>query len=166
MKYLPFIMLIVGAYPATASSPVTLENLTELEAKVALATGVPTGSPGGATGPIDPRIRLQKCPAVVLVDKPFNDAIAIRCSLLGWRIRVPLLANLPNRPASSAGRIPLVRRGDVVELIYEAPSFAATTSAIALDEGGEGKIVRVKTSSSATPITATVTGIGEVRIAH
>jgi flagellar basal body P-ring formation protein FlgA len=133
---------------------------------VATATGVPMGSVGGATGSIDQRLRLQKCPSSVLVDQPLYDAIAIRCPSLGWRIRVPLVAKTRPVSATESPSISLVHRGDVVELVYDGPGFAATTSAVALDEASEGKAIRVRTAVSATPISATVSRAGEVRISH
>jgi flagellar basal body P-ring formation protein FlgA len=137
------------------------ENLVALDARVIAMTGAAVGQAGGPSAPIDPRIRLAQCPQAASIEQAGNDAVAIRCAALGWRIRVPLVARAKSNAESSPI---LVRRGDIVELVYEGAGFAATSSGTVLDDGPLGKMVRVKTSTSGVPVAAIVAAAGTVHI--
>ncbi len=139
------------------------EDLGTLDARVVALTGATIGQPGGASSPIDQRIRLAKCPQAAVLEQAGADSVAIRCAALGWRVRVPLVAVAKSNIESS---VILVRRGDVVELVYEGDGFAATSSGTAIEDGRMGKMIRVKTSTSGVAVTATVTGAGAVRISR
>ncbi len=149
---------------ARAEPAIPMEDLAALDARVADVTGVPMGQPGGAAGKLDVRMRLARCPERAVIDAPQMDAVAIRCPSVGWRIRVPLVAASRRLPDAAAA--PLVRRGDVVELIYEGEGFAATAPGTAMDDGAAGATIRVKTLTAAAPVTAMVSSTGEVRISR
>lgn len=142
---MPFLML---AALAAAPAP-QFEDLAALDQIAAEAAG-------GATRPIDRRIRLARCAEPVIADPPALGAVALRCASRGWRLRVVVVA--------AARTENVVRRGDAVELAAGSDGFSVTTQAIALDDGGIGQPVRVKTSTGAAPVSARVTGAGAVSI--
>jgi flagellar basal body P-ring formation protein FlgA len=163
MKYLLLLTLLLKSASLLASSVGAFEDLSALDARVRVKTGAEIGQPGGAIGPLDRRLRLAKCPEMPTIDPPLYDSIAIRCVPLGWRIRLPLQNVSLAAPASTA---PLVMRGDVVELVYNGNGFSASSSGTVLEDGSIGKTVHVKSSSSLVPITAIVSGAGEVSISR
>jgi flagella basal body P-ring formation protein FlgA len=137
----------------------------EIDTAVLAATGAKVGETGGAAGPVDRRLKLVNCPVVLQTDPPAMGAIAIRCPPLGWRIRVPLVANQAPQRDSAVAEI-LVRRGENVELKASGPGFEISSSAIAMEDGALGKAIRVKSLTSSTPIVATVAGPTLVRISR
>jgi flagellar basal body P-ring formation protein FlgA len=164
MKQPPLFALMAGF--TIAASPPMFEDLSSLDLAVANATGAPVGRVGGASGPLDRRLRLARCPETAIIDPPQYDSVAIRCISLGWRIRVPLMVAQRQNFATANTEVIRVRRGDVIDLIYEGEGFAASSSGTAMEDGAEGKIIRVKTSSSASPVNVVVTSAGEGRISH
>jgi flagellar basal body P-ring formation protein FlgA len=159
LAFCPALLLL----PYASASASDWEDLGALDARVAAMTGAGVGQPSGPSAPIDRRIRLAKCPQAASLEQAGADSLAIRCAALGWRVRVPLMPSVTKTAESSAV---LVRRGDVVELVYEGDGFAATSSGTAIDDGPMGKAIRVKTSASGAAVTAIVTGAGAVRIAR
>jgi flagellar basal body P-ring formation protein FlgA len=87
-------------------------------------------------------------------------AVAVRCPAFGWRIRVPIVqfADAGSKAA------PLVRRGDVVEVVAIGAGYSVSSSGTAMEEGGKGAAVRIKTGNASAPLTATVLDVGRVVI--
>jgi flagella basal body P-ring formation protein FlgA len=164
---LPFAMLALPL-PAVAQG---FENLEMLDNRVAAALGANIGEPGGATTPIDRRLRLQACPQPVDIAEPIAGAIAVRCVPLGWRIRVSLVpsaetrqvaANAPAHP--QARPEPVVRRGDQIELVAMTSSFSVSTMAVAEQDGAPGDRIRVRTERRAAPVIGQVLSDGRVAL--
>ena len=154
-RFALLLALLAWPLPALAQS---FENLEMLDNRVAAALGANIGEPGGATTPIDRRLRLQACPQPVEIGEPIAGALAVRCVPLGWRIRVSLVPSAASRqvaaasaPARQARPEPLVRRGDQVELIAIADSFTVSTLAIAEQDGAPGDRIRVRTEGRRSP---------------
>ena len=166
MRALPLLALL--AAPAAAATP-AFQNIDALEARLVNALGAGIGEPGGPAAPIDRRLKLAACPATVQIDPPVMGAIALRCTPLNWRIRVPIqrLGNARNVAMGSvmgAKLDPVVRRGDPVDLIAETNGFSVSVSAIAQEDGAPGSRIRVKAEDQKSPIFAEVIEAGRVRL--
>jgi flagella basal body P-ring formation protein FlgA len=110
----------------------------------------------GAAQPLDQRLRLAKCPEAVVIDPPALGAVAVRCTSLGWRIRVAIVPAQPHQDTV------LVRKGDLVDLSYGGDAFSVSTSATVLEYGVRGQTIRVTSAASGKTMSATVIGPGEV----
>lgn len=151
LKIAPLALLVLPA-PALAQ---TFEDIAGLKALVAANTGETESSVV-----IDPRLRLKKCPEQPLIDPPTLGALAVRCPSLGWRIRVPVAQPL----AAKAATAPLVRRGDLVEIVAVGAGYSVSSSGTALEDGAKGAAIRIKTGNTSLPVTAVVDEIGRVVI--
>ncbi len=145
-------LLSVGllASPALADN---FEDLAALDARVAQH---------GRADRIDQRIRLPRCPEPALLDSNTPGMIAIRCASLGWRLRVPLLAESSN--ATLPIEKPAVRRGETVNVMIVGDGYSLGYDGVAMDDGPVGATVRVKFSTRGAFLSATVTGPGAVEI--
>ena len=159
---------LAAPWPALAQG---FENLEMLDNRVAAALGANIGEPGGATTPIDRRLRLQACPQPVEVGEPIAGAIAVRCMPLGWRIRVSLVPSSESRQGASAQPMqpqaraePVVRRGDQIELVAIAQGFTVSTLATAEQDGAPGDRIRVRTESRSAPMIGQVLPDGRVAL--
>ena len=146
------------------------ENLEMLDNRVAAALGANIGEPGGATTPIDRRLRLQACPQPVEIGEPVAGALAVRCVPLGWRIRVSIVGGqqagqTPASPSRAQARAaPVVRRGDQIELIAIANGFTVSTLAVAEQDGAPGDRIRVRTERRSAPVIGQVLEDGRVAL--
>ena len=127
------------------------EDVASLDAQVAVNAE--------AAQPIDRRLKLARCPEAVLIDPPALGAVAVRCKSLGWRIRVPLV-----QAAKNAAPEIVIHRGDAIDLISSGDGFEVSTNATAMEDGGIGKSIRVKSPTSATFVVAKVIAVGTAQI--
>ena len=83
--------------------------------------------------------------------------------LVGLETRRAIYAG---RPVSAADLGPptLVRRNDVVLMLYSRGGLGIRTEGRALDSGGAGEVVRVMNLSSRQPVRAVVTGVNRVEV--
>ncbi len=163
------LLLIPLAQPLPAQAQ-GFENLEMLDNRVAAALGANIGEPGGATTPIDRRLRLQACPQPVEIGEPIAGALAVRCAPLGWRIRVSVVG-APHAPPTMSGSsraqarpAPVVRRGDQIELIAIASGFTVSTLAVAEQDGAPGDRIRVRTERRNAPVIGQVLEDGRVAL--
>jgi len=164
---LPFAVLALPL-PALAQG---FENLEMLDNRVAAALGANIGEPGGATTPIDRRLRLQACPQPVEIGEPIAGALAVRCVPLGWRIRVSIAGDQQARQTATASSSqpqmraePVVRRGDQIELVAIADGFTVSTLAVAEQDGAPGARIRVRTERRNAPVIGQVLPDGRVAL--
>ena len=149
---------VAAPTPAWAVQPV-LEDLDALDARVAVFLGGTPADAGQRAQPVDRRLRMVKCPEGVSFDPPAMGAVSAYCASKGWRLRVPMLGMAAAQPAEI-----VIRRGDSVELAYVGSGFDVSTNATALDDGRTGAVVRVKTLTGTSSVTARVRGPGAVAI--
>lgn len=165
---LPLSMLAMPL-PALAQG---FENLEMIDNRVAAALGANIGEPGGATTPIDRRLRLQACPLPVEIGEPVAGAVAVRCVPLGWRIRVSIVPNAEARQTAAAAapsrpqarQEPVIRRGDQIELVAIAAGFTVSTLATADQDGAPGDRIRVRTERRSAPVIGQVLEDGRVAL--
>jgi flagella basal body P-ring formation protein FlgA len=166
-RFALFVLLLIAPVPALAQA---FENLEMLDNRVAAALGANIGEPGGATTPIDRRLRLQACPQPVEIGEPIASAVAVRCVPLGWRIRVSIVASAGTRQVASAAQVrqeraePVVRRGDQVELVAIAAGFTVSTLATADQDGAAGDRIRVRIERRSAPVIGQVLPDGRVAL--
>jgi flagella basal body P-ring formation protein FlgA len=166
-RILLFLVLLIQPLPAAAQG---FENLEMLDNRVAAALGANIGEPGGATTPIDRRLRLQACPQPVEIGEPIAGALAVRCAPLGWRIRVSIVPSAETRQAAAtasrpqARPEPIIRRGDQIELIAIASGFTVSTLATAEQDGAAGDRIRVRTDRRSRPVIGQVLEDGRVAL--
>ena len=142
------LIILAAALIATAAHAQTaFQDLNALDRQIAEATG-------GRAEPIDRRLKLQACTEALSIsaDGPMPS---VRCGAYGWRIALRV------NGASAYNNAPIaIRRGDEVTVTIEGNGFELTGSGIAMDDGREGGTVRVKTSTTGTPVSVRVTGPG------
>jgi len=163
------LLLVMLAVPLPALAQ-SFENLEMLDNRVAAALGANIGEPGGATTPIDRRLRLLACPQPVEIGEPIAGALAVRCLPLGWRIRVSIVGRpQASQAAASPSRAqarpePVVRRGDQIELVAIARGFTVSTLATAEQDGAPGDRIRVRTERRGAPVMGQVLEDGRVAL--
>ncbi len=137
-------LLLAACCATPALAQASFEDLAALDARIATALGAGVGEAGGAVAPIDRRLRLASCPQPATISAPAAGAVTVRCTPLGWRIRVAVGAG--PRAASSAVEVPqlLVRRGEAVDLVVRACGFTVSGSGIAEQSGMAGDRIRIR----------------------
>lgn len=150
--------LLWQAAPAMAQ---TYADPAALDRAVAEFTGAPLGSPGGASAPVDRRLRLAPCPDAPLLAwyGTRHDTVTVQCPAIGWRLFVPVAGG-----DTAASAPPAVMRGDAVTIELAGDGFALSQSGEALDGGAQGTWIRVRTGNGRS-IRARVVRPGVVGIA-
>jgi flagellar basal body P-ring formation protein FlgA len=110
--------------------------------------------------PIDKRLKLAQCPEDPIIVPPVGGAVIVRCTQIGWRLRVPV------NPAKAATELAIiaVRKGELVECISGGSGFAVSTNMVALEDAAIGQAVRVKSPTSPAAVVGTVTARGTVTL--
>lgn len=154
----------VIAIPAAAQSQ--FQDLGMLDAVIATSLGADVGQPGGAVHPLDRRLRLTQCNQDVVVSEPQNGAVIVACGSSGWRLRVALVqsANTSVTGGEAGSDVPLIRRGDEVQLVVVGTGFTVSTRAISDQTGRAGDRVRVRLPDRSAPLYGTVMPDGRVRL--
>jgi flagella basal body P-ring formation protein FlgA len=98
--------------------------------------------------------------------------VTVRCQQIGWRLRVPVLAEktaVEVAPAANSAPVtrvaraePIVRRGDPVSLVVTTGSFTVSRQAVAEQDGAPGDRIRVRTEPRKPPIVGQVLPDGRV----
>lgn len=125
---------------------------------------------GRTATPIDRRIKLARCPEPASVTAIDANTLAVRCTPLGWRLRVamnaapgeqsPMGAPFARAPQSA----PVIRRGDNVRVTIDTPSYSISYAAVAVEDGRVGETIALRGSDAKSTLGATVTGPGRARI--
>jgi flagella basal body P-ring formation protein FlgA len=153
---------------ALALAVPAFQDLTALDRVVAIALGADIGQPGGATTPIDRRLKLAACPQAPVVEPGIAGSVSVRCAPLGWRVRVVTGGGALAAAAPGLSRVraaPVIRRGDPVQMTVETDEFAISVEAIADQDGAPGDRIRVRTDDKGGPRMAQVVDAGRVTIA-
>ncbi len=163
-------ILIAATFAMPASAQQGFHSIDEIDQQVAATLGAEIGQPGGAIRAVDRRLRLQTCPAPIIVEPVNLGAVTVRCQQIGWRIRVPVQQSQqeaafrnPAVPAVRQARAePTIRRGDPVALVVVTGGFTVSRQAIAEQDGAPGDRIRVRTDPRAAPIIGQVMSDGRV----
>jgi flagella basal body P-ring formation protein FlgA len=144
--------------PTGFTDPETIDRL------VMRFTGQPIGAVGGARGPTDRRLRLVACDNQLRADwhGRSRQTLIVSCMKAdGWEIYVPLVARGPQAQPQR-----LIKRGETVSLAIRGRGFAIQQQAEALEDGGEGEWIALRTARSREPVRARVIrpGLAELRM--
>ncbi|WP_294322848.1 hypothetical protein [uncultured Sphingomonas sp.] len=153
---------ILVAAPAAAQN---FQSTAQLDEAVVQFTGASIGMDGGAQMPVDPRLKLARCPMPQfgwLSDR--QDAVVISCMAPTWKVYVPvrrLTRAQPERPAptpmatvAQAKPEPVIRRGDPIMVEAGAPGFSITRDGVAMGDAPVGGRLMVKIDPAKPPIQA------------
>lgn len=154
-----FALVLCAASPALAQA---VTDPAAIDRAVAEFTGAPMGVPGGASMPIDRRLRLAACTAPLALNLygPRQDAVVVQCPTAGWRLYVPLKPN-PAPPTAT----PAILRGDAVTISLGGEGFAVSQPGEALEAGPVGGWIKVRTLvTGSTPLRAKIIRPGLVGI--
>lgn len=141
--------LIMAIAAAGASSPGApgFADLEAIERQVAAFTGAPIGAVGGATTPLDRRLRLTRCQTSLALSwrTQGRDSVVVQCGDAGgWRLFVPVRQPDPE-PLDARPPLPLaVHRGDALSIAVTGEGFTVSQPGEALEAGGVGAWIRVR----------------------
>ncbi len=139
------------ATPLCAQSQ--FEDLDALDARISVA------SAPAVAQPLDRRLKLARCAEGAVIEAAGLGSLAVRCTSTGWRIRVPVMSGAGYAAASAA---PVIHRGENVEIVIGGENYEVVATGTALEDGSQGKAIRVKFLTATAAMTATVTGPGKV----
>ncbi|MDO9368933.1 MAG: flagella basal body P-ring formation protein FlgA [Sphingopyxis sp.] len=155
---------------AAAALPAAAQQANEDWQTIDVLTDMVANAMGRTATPVDRRIKLARCPEQASVTAIDAHTLAVRCTSLGWRLRVPLSAGPADaaptaasfvRPGSGA---PVIRRGDNVRVTIDTENFSISYAAVATQDGRIGETIALRGSDAKSMLSATVTGAGRARI--
>ena len=158
-----FIAALLTAAPAAAQ---TFQSTTQLDEAVVQFTGASIGMDGGPQMPVDPRLKLARCPMPQfgwLSDR--QDAVVISCMAPTWKVYVPVRRLTRTQPervtptrvavaGAAAKPEPVIRRGDPIMVEAGAPGFSITRDGVAMGDAPVGGRLMVKVDPAKPPIQA------------
>lgn len=147
------VITAIAAPLQAQSSP--FHDLVTIDRAVTTFTGAGIGELGGATLPVDRRLRLAACRSPLSLDWQGSrqDTVLVQCpDAGGWRLFVATSGNARQAPAAA----PAISRGEAVTITAAGDGFSVAQSGEALDSGALGSWIRVRTSARATPIRARI----------
>ncbi len=165
--------LLIAALPAAAQS---FQSTAMLDEAVVQFTGASVGMDGGAQMPVDPRLKLAKCPMPQfgwLSDR--QDAVVVTCMAPVWKVYVPVrraTRAMPERAptptpaviAAAAKPEPVIRRGDPIMVEAGAPGFSITRDGVAMGDAPPGGRLMVKVDPAKPPIQAVAIEAGRAAL--
>lgn len=134
------------AFAATSAAAGSFADLDAIDRAVAGFTGAPIGTVGGATVPVDKRLRLQPCynPLALSWRTTRRESVVVQCpDAGGWRLFVPVRQDTP---AAAAG--PAVNRGDAIAVAVQGDGFTVSQPGEAMETGAVGDWIRVRLASA------------------
>lgn len=137
----------------TLAAAAGFADLAAIDQQVQAFTGAPIGAPGGATTPVDRRLRLQSCaaPLAVTWNGMRRDSVLVQCPG-GWRLFVQV-ANA-TLGAAAAPVLPAVTKGDAVTIAVQGDGFTVSQPGEALEAGPIGAWIRVRAVASSAAAAA------------
>ncbi len=151
-----------------AATPVKAQQANEDWQTIDVLTDMVANALGRTATPVDRRIKLARCPEQASVTAIDAHTLAVRCTSLGWRLRVPMTgpANTIVTPAAYAkpATAPVIRRGDNVRVTIDTESFSISYAAVATQDGRVGETIGLRGSDAKSLISATVIGPGRARL--
>jgi flagella basal body P-ring formation protein FlgA len=128
---------------ATPTQAAEFHDLASIDRQVAAFTGNPTGSDGGASLPVDRRLKLAHCPLPLSLEWYGNarQTVLVQCPIAGgWRLFVPTSGTA----APAARAEPVVSRGEAVAIAIKGRGFTVSRQGEALEAGAIGDWIRVR----------------------
>lgn len=143
-------------------------DLNAIDREVAGFTGMEIGQSGGATTPVDRRLRLRPCasPLALSWRSGTHDSVVVQCQDPGsWRLFVPVRKAVQGAAGPSAE--PLISRGDAISIAVSGEGFTVAQPGEAMEGGAAGAWIRVRpinAKPNAEPMRAQVVRPGLVNL--
>lgn len=152
------------------TAPAAAQQANEDWQTIDVLTDMVASAMGRTATPVDRRIKLARCPEQASVTAIDAHTLAVRCTSLGWRLRVPMTAPVDAAPTAAsfvrpASGAPVIRRGDNVRVTIDTESFSISYAAVATQDGRIGETIALRGGDAKSMLSATVTGPGRARIA-
>lgn len=157
----PLIMAALAVTPLPAAAAAATD-LAMIDNAVAAFTGQPIGVPGGASQPVDRRLRLGQCSAPLALAwyGAAQTSVLVNCpDAGGWRVFVPVVQARRDAPAVVA-----VAKGEGVTVTVAGNGFSVSQPGEAMDAGAVGAWIRVRTNAKADPMRARIVRPGLVEL--
>jgi flagella basal body P-ring formation protein FlgA len=159
-RFAPLALPILLPLCDPAAKAGSFTDPTAIDQAVAAFTGAAPGTPGGARNPADPRLQLAPCgaPLAVSWQGTARSAVAVECpGPTSWRIFVMLM---PQQGAYGTGAAraaaPAVKRGEAITLVVRGRGFSVQQPGEAMESGGLGDWITVRTSRKSEPLRARI----------
>ena len=150
---------------ATAGAQAGYASLSAIDRAVAAFTGADIGLPGGASLPVDRRLRLSACasPLELSWRGARHDTVVVQCPDAGsWHLFVPVRNHVGQVGANA------VVRGDSITIAVTGDGFSVSQPGEAMDPGAVGDWIRVRSVKDGSPRTdsmrAKIVRPGEVEV--
>lgn len=164
IRMMSCLAIVLGSAPLAAqpaqSDPAMLDRMVEA------FTGTPLGQPGGAREPVDRRLRLRACsapPEPGWHGSP-GRTVVIQCpDRGGWRIYVNLVPHTGSAAPTKTSAA--VKRGENLTVAVVGRGFAIRRPAEALESGGVGDWIAVRTATDREPLRVRIVQPGLAEIA-
>ena len=158
-RTLPLVLPALIATTVAQAQMSPFHDLVTIDRQVAAFLGAGIGEDGGATLPVDRRLRLAACrsPLSLGWQGTRQDTVLVQCpDVGGWRLFVAVGGM--NRQGSAARPVtpPAVARGDALTIAVAGAGFSVSQSGEAMESGPVGGWIRVRTSARANPIRARI----------
>ena len=150
---------------APAEAQAGYASLSAIDRAVAAFTGADIGLPGGASLPVDRRLRLSACasPLELSWRGARHDTVVVQCPDAGiWHLFVPVRNHVGQVGANA------VDRGDSITIAVTGDGFSVSQPGEAMDPGAVGDWIRVRSVKDGSPRTdsmrAKIVRPGEVEV--
>lgn len=158
-------LIATGALAALAPAHAAgFHDPASIDRDVAMFTGSPTGSDGGARLPVDRRLKLAQCPLPLALEwyGKTRQTVLVQCPMAGgWRLFVPIAG----AGMAAARAEPVVARGEAVAIAVKGRGFTVSRQGEALEAGAVGDWIRVRPAGDRRdPIRARVVQPGKVAL--
>ncbi|PEQ14459.1 hypothetical protein B2G71_02375 [Novosphingobium sp. PC22D] len=133
---------LAASTPFGTAFPASYADLDAIDRAVAGFTGAPIGETGGATVPVDRRLRLRPCanPLALSWRTQGRESVVVQCpDPGGWRLFVPV-----SRPLAGPSAVPAINRGDAISLAVRGDGFTVSQPGEAMESGAVGAWIRVR----------------------
>lgn len=158
-RTLPFALpaLIMATAAQAQTSP--FHDLVAIDREVATFLGAGIGEEGGATLPVDRRLRLAACRSRLTLgwQGTRQDTVLVQCpDAGGWRLFVAVGGANRQGTAAAPAAPPAIARGDALTIAVAGEGFSVSQAGEAMESGAIGGWIRVRTSAKAIPIRARI----------
>lgn len=131
---------VLAIFAAAASGG--FADLDTIDREVVGFTGAEIGQTGGATMPVDRRLRLKPCGAPLALSwrTAQHESVVVQCGDPGsWRLFVPV-----KRAELGLGGAPAINRGDGISIAVTGEGFTVAQPGEAMESGAVGSWIRVR----------------------
>jgi flagellar basal body P-ring formation protein FlgA len=161
--------LVAAAVPAQAAAPVV--DHVALDRAIQSFTGSAIGAPGGATAPVDRRLRLSSCAGDVRLAwrSPRRDTVILECPMgTGWKLFVPVVPTNAVMAVAPQTRSEIgataIAKGDMVTVEVRGTGFSISQGGQAMEAGPVGSWIKIKSGGKGEVITCQIVRPGLVSL--